>query len=100
MKEPLLERHLVAACSATSLACSLQGWEILRQMGADYFFVLYGGNVNYPPDDMNKFSWIIKIASKEYPEIKEDLIYSLDNMGQYFRRGAAGEGRSGMGSAA
>lgn len=40
-------------------------------MGADYVFVIYGGLIGYPSDDINKFLWMVRIAGGVYPEIKE-----------------------------
>lgn len=40
-------------------------------MGANYVFVVYGGIIGYPSDDINKFLWMIRIANGVYPEIKE-----------------------------
>ena len=40
-------------------------------MGADYVFVIYGGIIGYPSDDVNKFLWMVRIAGGVYPEIKE-----------------------------
>lgn len=72
-------------CPTSHVAALLQGWEILRSLGADYFFVYYGGLVDYPADDISKLTWIMRIAGKEYPEIKEDLIYALDYSGAHMR---------------
>jgi len=67
-----------------------KAWEILRSLDVDYFFVVYGGMVNVPADDMSKLTWIMRITGKEFPEIKEDLIYQLDYTGSYLSIGPRG----------
>ena len=46
-------------------------WQIFRKLDADYVMVLFGGTIGYSGDDMNKFIWMIRIASGEFPEIQE-----------------------------
>lgn len=52
-------------------------------------FVLFGGLIGYPSDDINKFLWMVRIGGGVYPEIKEKD-YMGDN-GQYRTDAAASE---------
>lgn len=55
-------------------------WEIYRSLDVKYVFVVFGGVIGYPSDDINKFLWMIRIAGGVFPEIKEsDFI----GQGQY-----------------
>lgn len=44
----------------------------MRKLDVDYALVIFGGVAYYSGDDINKFLWIIRIASGVYPNIKED----------------------------
>jgi dolichyl-diphosphooligosaccharide--protein glycosyltransferase len=46
-------------------------WDILESLDADYVFVIFGGLVGYPSDDVNKFLWMVRIAGGVYPEVRE-----------------------------
>ena len=46
-------------------------WHEFRKLDADYVMVLFGGSIGYSGDDINKFIWMLRIASGEYPEIQE-----------------------------
>lgn len=46
--------------------------EHLRRLDVDYMLVIFGGVAYYSGDDINKFLWILRIASGEFPHIKED----------------------------
>ena len=58
-----------------------KAWEILRSLDVDYFFVVFGGMLGYPSDDIAKLLWPIRIGSGVYPEIREDQF--LTKNGQY-----------------
>ena len=45
---------------------------MLRNLDVDYVLVLFGGLSYYSGDDINKFLWMIRIASGVFPHIKED----------------------------
>lgn len=45
---------------------------MLRKLDADYVLVLFGGLSYYSGDDINKFIWMVRIASGVFPHIKED----------------------------
>lgn len=49
-----------------------KAWKILRSLDVDYFFVVFGGLLGYPSDDINKLLWPIRIGSGVYPEIREE----------------------------
>eukprot|EP00195_Chlamydomonas_chlamydogama_P017867 CAMPEP_0202894230 /NCGR_PEP_ID=MMETSP1392-20130828/3670_1 /ASSEMBLY_ACC=CAM_ASM_000868 /TAXON_ID=225041 /ORGANISM="Chlamydomonas chlamydogama, Strain SAG 11-48b" /LENGTH=778 /DNA_ID=CAMNT_0049578859 /DNA_START=103 /DNA_END=2439 /DNA_ORIENTATION=+ len=48
-----------------------KAWQIYRSLDVDYVFVVFGGLVGYPSDDINKFLWMVRIGGGVYPEIKE-----------------------------
>ncbi|EKX72902.1 conserved hypothetical protein [Theileria equi strain WA] len=43
--------------------------KILKKLRVDYVMVVFGGVAKYSVDDVNKFSWMVKIASKDFPHI-------------------------------
>ncbi len=44
-----------------------QAWEIYRSLDVEYVFVVFGGLVGYPSDDINKFLWMVRIGGGVYP---------------------------------
>eukprot|EP00923_Selenidium_pygospionis_P029812 GHVN01053040.1.p1 GENE.GHVN01053040.1~~GHVN01053040.1.p1 ORF type:complete len:725 (+),score=73.69 GHVN01053040.1:104-2176(+) len=58
-----------------------QAYEILQRLDVDYVFVVFGGVARYSSDDINKFLWMIRIASGVYPHIKQQDFFSA--RGQY-----------------
>ncbi|KXZ54149.1 hypothetical protein GPECTOR_5g248 [Gonium pectorale] len=48
-----------------------KAWSIYRSLDVEYVFVVFGGLVGYPSDDINKFLWMVRIGGGVYPEIKE-----------------------------
>lgn len=48
-----------------------KAWKIFRSLDVDYVFVLFGGLIGYPSDDINKFLWMVRIGGGVFPEIKE-----------------------------
>ncbi|MEW5316146.1 MAG: hypothetical protein WDW38_007532 [Sanguina aurantia] len=48
-----------------------KAWQIYRSLDVDYVFVVFGGLIGYPSDDINKFLWMVRIGGGVYPEIKE-----------------------------
>jgi len=46
-------------------------YPILLKLDVDYVFVVFGGYTGYSSDDINKFLWMVRIASGVYPRIKE-----------------------------
>lgn len=60
-----------------------QAWEVFRSLDVDYVFVVFGGFVGYPSDDINKFLWMVRIGGGEFGDIKEsdflsDKGYTVD----------------------
>lgn len=53
---------------------------LLRSLDVDYVLVLFGGYYGYSSDDINKFLWMIRIASGVFPHIKEN---NYKNAGNY-----------------
>jgi dolichyl-diphosphooligosaccharide--protein glycosyltransferase len=41
-----------------------QAWQIYRSLDVDYVFVVFGGVVGYPSDDINKFLWMVRQACR------------------------------------
>ncbi|KAL2610395.1 hypothetical protein R1flu_028968 [Riccia fluitans] len=48
-----------------------QAWEIYQTLDVKYVFVIFGGLVGYPSDDINKFLWMVRIGGGVFPHIKE-----------------------------
>ncbi len=48
-----------------------QAWEIYQSLDVKYVFVVFGGLVGYPSDDINKFLWMVRIGGGVFPHIKE-----------------------------
>ncbi|BBN19830.1 dolichyl-diphosphooligosaccharide---protein glycosyltransferase [Marchantia polymorpha subsp. ruderalis] len=48
-----------------------QAWEIYQSLDVKYVFVIFGGLVGYPSDDINKFLWMVRIGGGVFPHIKE-----------------------------
>lgn len=49
-----------------------KAWQIYRSLDVEYVFVVFGGAIGYPSDDINKFLWMVRIGGGTYPEIKEE----------------------------
>ncbi|KAG2765287.1 Dolichyl-diphosphooligosaccharide--protein glycosyltransferase subunit [Phytophthora cactorum] len=41
---------------------------ILRSLDVDYVFLLFGGNIGMPGDDLDKLPWIVKISEGVFPD--------------------------------
>lgn len=48
-----------------------KAWQIYRSLDVEYVFVVFGGLIGYPSDDINKFLWMVRIGGGVYPEIQE-----------------------------
>jgi len=48
-----------------------QAWAVFKSLDVDYVFVVFGGFVGYPSDDINKFLWMVRIGGGEFGDIKE-----------------------------
>jgi len=60
-----------------------KAWQIYRSLDVGYVFVVFGGYIGYPSDDVNKFLWMVRIGGGVFPDIKEsdyigDNGYSID----------------------
>jgi len=44
---------------------------IEQRLDVDYVLVIFGGVARYQSDDINKFLWMVRIASGVYPRIQE-----------------------------
>ena len=58
-----------------------KAWEIYRSLDVEYVFVVFGGFIGYPSDDINKFLWMVRIGGGVFPDIREADF--LDNSGNY-----------------
>lgn len=50
----------LAHCSLSCAFCVIQAWQIYRSLDVDYVFVVFGGVIGYPSDDINKFLWMVR----------------------------------------
>lgn len=55
-------------------------FEICDKLDANYVLMIFGGASYYTGDDINKFLWMVRIASGVYPYVKEEHFY---NKGRY-----------------
>ena len=55
-----------------------QAWQVFRSLDVDYVFVVFGGFVGYPSDDINKFLWMVRIGGGEFGDIKESDFVSRE----------------------
>lgn len=61
----------IATMAKALASTEKKGWQILKSLDVDYIFVVFGGLIGYPSDDINKFLWMIRIANGVFPEVKE-----------------------------
>lgn len=45
-----------------------KAYPIMKSLDVDYVLVVFGGFIGYSGDDLNKFLWMIRIASGVYPD--------------------------------
>ena len=55
-----------------------KAWQIFRSLDVEYVFVVFGGFIGYPSDDINKFLWMVRIGGGVFPEIKEPNYLGAD----------------------
>eukprot|EP00922_Rhytidocystis_sp_ex-Travisia-forbesii_P060237 GHVS01089261.1.p1 GENE.GHVS01089261.1~~GHVS01089261.1.p1 ORF type:complete len:770 (+),score=54.28 GHVS01089261.1:82-2391(+) len=55
-------------------------YPILQKLDVDYVFVVFGGYARYPSDDINKFLWMVRIASGVYPQIQQSSYLSANGV--------------------
>lgn len=55
-----------------------KAWQIFRSLDVEYVFVVFGGFIGYPSDDINKFLWMVRIGGGVFPEIKEPAYLGAD----------------------
>ncbi|PRW05846.1 STT3 subunit of Oligosaccharyl transferase [Chlorella sorokiniana] len=67
-----------------------KAWQIFRSLDVKYVFVVFGGYIGYPSDDINKFLWMVRIGGGVFPDIKESNYLSSD--GNYRVDDKAGKG--------
>ncbi|EZG66584.1 oligosaccharyl transferase STT3 [Gregarina niphandrodes] len=60
-----------------------KAYDIVQSLDADYVFVLFGGVTRYSGDDLNKFVWIIRIASREFPDCPTEEEFMSPYTGGY-----------------
>ncbi|KAL8019450.1 putative oligosaccharyl transferase, STT3 subunit [Plasmopara halstedii] len=51
---------------------------ILHSLGVDYVFLLFGGKVGMPGDDLDKLSWIVKISGGVFPDDVVESEYQVN----------------------
>ncbi|GFR46632.1 hypothetical protein Agub_g8241 [Astrephomene gubernaculifera] len=61
----------IATVGRAMASSEAKAWSIYRSLDVEYVFVVFGGLVGYPSDDINKFLWMVRIGGGVYPEIKE-----------------------------
>ena len=61
----------IATVGKAMASSEKDAWDIFESLDADYVFVVFGGLIGYPSDDINKFLWMVRIGGGEFPEIQE-----------------------------
>ena len=61
----------IATVGRVLVSSEEQGGRLMRELGADYVLVVWGGLVGYASDDLAKILWPIRIASGTDPQIRE-----------------------------
>jgi dolichyl-diphosphooligosaccharide--protein glycosyltransferase len=66
-----------------AMSCSEEvSYEVMRRHDVDYVLVIFGGNIGYSGDDINKFLWMIRIGEGVYPKDISERKYFTDR-GEY-----------------
>ncbi len=52
-----------------------EAYKTCRELDVDYVLVVFGGVAHYSSDDINKFLWMVRIASGVFPDIVESNYY-------------------------
>ncbi|KAI4377400.1 hypothetical protein MLD38_015032 [Melastoma candidum] len=84
-RQQYLEQHTYCNCWYAMSSPEKAAWEIFNSLDVKYVFVIFGGLVGYPSDDINKFLWMVRIGGGVFPHIKEpdylrDGNYRIDSM--------------------
>lgn len=58
----------IATVGRVLVSSEVEGARLMRQMGADFVLIVFGGVVGWPNDDIGKMLWPIRIASEAFPE--------------------------------
>lgn len=53
-----------------------EAYEICDKLDANYVLMIFGGASYYSGDDINKFLWMVRIASNVFPQVKEEHFYN------------------------
>ena len=61
-------------------------WDIYRSLDVKYVFVVFGGLVGYPSDDINKFLWMVRIGGGVFPHIKEPEYLVCSSIAHWHQR--------------
>lgn len=70
----------IATVGATLAYDEEESFKICKKLDADYILIIFGGYAsNTSSDDIAKFLWMVRIASGNYPKIKEE--YFIGPMG-------------------
>jgi dolichyl-diphosphooligosaccharide--protein glycosyltransferase len=80
----------IATVGKAMASTEKDAWDIFETLDADYVFVIFGGLIGYPSDDINKFLWMVRIGGGVFPEIRESDY--LDANGAYRVDSSMGEG--------
>ena len=61
----------IATIGRAMASSERKAWKIYRSLDVNYVFVVFGGYIGYPSDDVNKFLWMVRIGGGVFPEIRE-----------------------------
>ena len=80
----------IAAVGRVLASSEQESARLMREMGADYLMVVFGGVVGFASDDLGKMLWPIRIASGVFPNAIRESDY-LNLAGQFRVDGGAAQ---------
>jgi dolichyl-diphosphooligosaccharide--protein glycosyltransferase len=79
----------IAAVGRVLAASEAEGARLMREMGAEYVMIVFGGVVGWPEDDIGKMLWPVRIASGVFPETVQESDYLTGGLGGQLRMDSA-----------
>ena len=78
----------IATVGRMMCSTEAEAYPILRSLDVDYVVVVFGGLTGYSSDDLNKFIWMVRIASSVFPSISEADYFTASGEFRVDKRGA------------
>ncbi|GBE59928.1 dolichyl-diphosphooligosaccharide--glycosyltransferase subunit STT3A [Babesia ovata] len=77
--------HQIALTAMIFASEEAHAHKMLRDLNVHYVMVVYGGVAKYAMDDVSKFGWMTRIASKEFPQVPHSR-FKGEQGDKYWRR--------------